>query len=132
MWYKNRRCPSVHALLIFYTYTLFQSFFMSIFVQFIFFFGLHILVGITFTYWSGHMAQLKANQKKALRIMNLQSRDSHSSPLFRSNHILKREDKILADNIISINKSFNNLPRILKIWFTSCSDLHSYHSLIYC
>ena len=28
-------------------------------------------------------------QKKALRIMNFQSRDSHSSPLFRSNHILK-------------------------------------------
>ena len=28
-------------------------------------------------------------QKKALRIMNFQSRDSHASPLFRSNHILK-------------------------------------------
>ena len=28
-------------------------------------------------------------QKKALRIMNFQSRDSRSSPLFRSNHILK-------------------------------------------
>ena len=32
-------------------------------------------------------------QKKALRIMNFQSRDSHSSPLFKSNHILKFEDK---------------------------------------
>ena len=49
-------------------------------------------------------------QKKALRIMNFQSRDSHSSPLFRSNHILKLEDKILIENIIFISKSFNNLP----------------------
>ena len=48
-------------------------------------------------------------QKKALRIMNFQSRDSHSSPLFRSNHILKLEDKILIENILFISKSFNNL-----------------------
>ena len=39
-------------------------------------------------------------QKKVLRIVNFQSRDSHSSPLFRSNHILKLEDKILIENII--------------------------------
>ena len=47
-------------------------------------------------------------QKKALRIMNFQSRDSHSSPLFRSNNILKLEDKILIENILFITKSFNN------------------------
>ena len=39
-------------------------------------------------------------QKKALRIMNFQSRDSHSSPLFKSNHILKLEDKILIENTL--------------------------------
>ena len=39
-------------------------------------------------------------QKKALRIMNFQSRNSHSSPLFKSNHILKLEDKILLENIL--------------------------------
>ena len=38
--------------------------------------------------------------KKALRIMNFQSRDSHSSLLFKSNHILKLEDKILIENIL--------------------------------
>ena len=38
-------------------------------------------------------------QKKALKIMNFQSRDSHSSPLFKSNHFLKLEDKILIENI---------------------------------
>ena len=69
-------------------------------------------------------------QKKALRIMNFQSRDSHSSPLFRSNNILKLEDKILIENILFINKSFNNLlPPIFKSWFTFCSDLHNYHTV---
>ena len=46
-------------------------------------------------------------QKKALRIMNFQSRDSHSSPLFKSNHTLKLEDKILIENIIFINKQWH-------------------------
>ena len=44
-------------------------------------------------------------QKKVLRIMNFQSRDSHSSPLFRSNHILKLEDKILIENIFFLSIS---------------------------
>ena len=69
-------------------------------------------------------------QKKALRIMNFQSRDSHSSPLFRSNHILKLEDKILIENILFISKLFNNLvPPIFKSWFTFCSDVHNYHTV---
>ena len=62
--------------------------------------------------------------------MNFQSRDSYSSPLFRSNNILKLEDKILIENIIFINKSFINLlPPIFKGWFTFCSDLHNYHTV---
>ena len=70
-------------------------------------------------------------QKKALRIMNFQSRDSHSSPLFRSNHTLKLEDKILIENIIFIIKSLNNLlPPIFKSWFTFCSDVHNYHTVL--
>ena len=69
-------------------------------------------------------------QKKALRIMNFQSRDSHSSALFRSNHILKLEDKILIESIIFISKSFNNLlPPIFKSWFTFCSDVHNYDTV---
>ena len=66
-------------------------------------------------------------QKKALRISNFQSRVSHSSPLFKSNHILKLEEKILIENILFINKSFNNLlPPIFKSWFNFCSDVHNY------
>ena len=69
-------------------------------------------------------------QKKALRIMNFHSRDSHSSPLFKSNHILKLEDKILIENILFINKSLNNLlPPIFKNWFTFCSDVHNYQTV---
>ena len=62
--------------------------------------------------------------------MNFQSRDSHSSPLFRSNHILKLEDEILKENILFISKSFNNLvPSIFKSWFAFCSDVHNYHTI---
>ena len=42
-------------------------------------------------------------QTKAL-IMKFQSRDSHSSLIFKSNHILKLENQILIDNILFINK----------------------------
>ena len=52
-------------------------------------------------------------QKKDLRSMNIHSRDSHSSPLFKSNHILKLEDKM---NILFINKALNNFfLQFLKI-----------------
>ena len=63
--------------------------------------------------------------------MNFQSRDSHSSQLFKSNHILKLEDKILTENIIFINKSFKTFfhPPIFKIWFTFCSDVHNYQTV---
>ena len=76
------------------------------------------------------MSRIVILQKKALRIMNFQSRDSHSSPLFKSNHILKLEDKILIENILFINKSLNNLlPPIFKNWFTFCSDVHNYQTV---
>ena len=69
-------------------------------------------------------------QKKALRIMNFQFRDSHSRPLFKSNHILKLEDKTFVENILFINKSFNNLlPLIFKSCFTFCSDVHNYQTV---
>ena len=58
--------------------------------------------------------------------MSFQPTDSHSSPLLKSYHILKLEDKIL-ENITFVNKSFNNLlPPILKRWFTFCFDVHKY------
>ena len=68
-------------------------------------------------------------QKKTLRIMNFQSRDYQSSLLFKCNHFLKFEDKILIENILFIHKSLNNLlPPIFKNWFTFCSDVHNYQT----
>ena len=68
-------------------------------------------------------------QKKAFRITNFQSRNSHSSLLFKSNHILKLEDKILIENILLINKSFNNPPPIIKSWFNFRSGIHNYQTV---
>ena len=69
-------------------------------------------------------------QKKALKIMNFQTRIFYSSLLFKSNHILKLEDKILTVNILFINKSFNNLLLpLFKSWFTFCFDVHNYQAV---
>ena len=76
------------------------------------------------------MSRIVIVQKKALRIMNFQSRDSQSSLLFKCNHFLKFEDKILIANILFIHKSLNNLlPPIFKNWFTFCSDVHNYQTV---
>ena len=62
--------------------------------------------------------------------MDFQARDSYSCLLFKSNHILKLEDKILTENILFINKSFNSLlPPIFESWFIFCSDDHNYQTV---
>ena len=48
-------------------------------------------------------------QKKAVRIINFQQRNSHTSPLFKQNFILKFKDKICLENILFVSKSLNNL-----------------------
>ena len=50
------------------------------------------------------MSRIVILKKKAFRIMNFRAGDSHSSSLFKSNHILKLEDKILTSiNMLPIN-----------------------------
>ena len=69
-------------------------------------------------------------QKKALRIINNQPRNSHSGPLFKKSNILNFEDKILISNIIFISKSINNLlPPIFKNWFIFYSEIHNYDTV---
>ena len=69
-------------------------------------------------------------QKKAIRIINNQPRNSHPSVLFKKSNVLKFEDKILINNIMFISKSINNLqPPIIKNWFTFCSDIHKYDTV---
>ena len=58
--------------------------------------------------------QILILQKKAVRIINFQPRNSHTSPLFKQNSILKFQDKICLENILFVSKSLNNLsPSIL-------------------
>ena len=48
-------------------------------------------------------------QKKAIRIINFQPRNFHTSPLFKQNSNLKFQDKICLEYILFISKSLNNL-----------------------
>ena len=68
-------------------------------------------------------------QKKAIRIINFQPRNFHTSPLFKQNSILKFKDKICLENILFVSKSLNNLsPSIFNTWFSFSSDQHNYET----
>ena len=68
-------------------------------------------------------------QKKAIRIINFQPRNFHTSPLFKQNSILKFQDKICLENILFISKSLNNLsPSVFNTWFSFSSDQHNYET----
>ena len=58
-------------------------------------------------------------QKKAVRIINFQPRNSHTSPLFKRSSNLKFQDKTCLENISFASKSLNNLsPSLLNTWFS--------------
>ena len=68
-------------------------------------------------------------QKKAVRIINFQPRNSHTSPLFKQSSILKFQDKICLENILFVSKSLNNLsPSVFNTWFSFSSDQHNYET----
>ena len=59
--------------------------------------------------------QIVILQKKAMRIINFQSRNSHTSHLFKQSSILKFQDEICLENILFISKPLNNLsPSVFK------------------
>ena len=65
-------------------------------------------------------------QKKAIRIINFQPRNSHTSHLFKQSSILKFQDRICLENILFISKSLNNLsPSVFNTWFWFSSDQHN-------
>ena len=73
--------------------------------------------------------QILILQKKAVRIFDFQPRNSHTSPLFKQNFILKFQDKICLENILFVSKSLNNLsPSIFNTWFSFSSDQHNYET----
>ena len=64
-------------------------------------------------------------QKKAVRSINSQPRNSHASPLFKQKLILKLQDKIC----LFVSRSLNNLtPSVFSTWFSFPSDQHNYES----
>ena len=69
-------------------------------------------------------------QKKAVRIINCQPRNSHTNPLFKQTSILEFQDKIWLESILFVSKSLNNLsPSIFNTtWFVFSSDQHSYET----
>ena len=82
--------------------------------------------------WAQNFSSIKRIlilQKKTVRIINFQPRNSHTSPLFKQNFILKFQDKICLENILFVSKSLNNLsPSIFNIWFSFSSDQHNYET----
>ena len=67
--------------------------------------------------------------KKAVRIINFQPRNSHTSPLFKQSSILKFQDKICLENILFVSKSLNNLSlSVFNTWFSFSSDQHNYET----
>ena len=69
-------------------------------------------------------------QIKAVRIINFQPRNSHTSPLFKQNFIIKFQDKICLENVLFVSKSLiNNLtPSVFSTWFSFSSDQHNYET----
>ena len=82
--------------------------------------------------WAQNFSSIKRIlilQKTAVRIINFQPRNSHTSPLFKQNFILKFQDKIYLENILFVSKSLNNLsPSIFNTWFSFSSDQQNYET----
>ena len=53
--------------------------------------------------------QILILQKKAVKIINFQPRNFHTSSLFKQNSILKFQDKICLENILFVSKSLNDI-----------------------
>ena len=64
--------------------------------------------------WAHNFSSIKRIlilQKKAVRIINFQPRNFHTSSLFKQNFILKFRDKICLENILFVSRSLNNLSQ---------------------
>ena len=61
-----------------------------------------------------------------IMLINFQPRNSHTSPIFDKNFILKFQDKICLENILFVSKSLNDSsPSIFKTWFRFSSNQHN-------
>ena len=60
-------------------------------------------------------------QKKAIRIIPFQPRNSHSNPFFQKNNVLKFRYKTIMDNILFISKALNSM--LASIFKKFCSAI---------
>ena len=72
------------------------------------------------------------SQKKTVRIIDLQPRNFHTSPLFKQSSILKFQDKICLGNILFVRRSLKNLVQsiintVLTIKFLPLKPLSFSH-----
>ena len=68
-------------------------------------------------------------QKNAVRIINFQPRNSHTSALFKQRPILKFQDKVCLENVLFVTKSLNNFSwSVFNTWFSFSSDQHNYET----
>ena len=68
-------------------------------------------------------------QKRAVRIVHFQSRNSHTSPLFKQSSILKFQDEICLENTLFVSKSLNYLSSsVFNTRFSFSSDQHNYET----
>ena len=76
-----------------------------------------------------NIQQIVILQKKTIRIINFQPRNSHTSHLFKQSSILKFQDKICLENILFISESLNNLSSsVFNTKFRFSSDQHNYET----
>ena len=70
--------------------------------------------------------QIVILQKKAVRIINFQPRNFHTSPLLKQTSILKFHNKICLENVFFLSANLNNLSlSIVNTWFSFSSDQHN-------
>ena len=68
-------------------------------------------------------------QKKAVRVINFQPWNFHTSPLFKQSSILKFQDKMCLESILVVSKSVSNLtPSVFNTWLSFSSDQHNYET----
>ena len=84
---------------------------------------------LVWTHNCSTIQQIVILQKKSVRIINSQPRNSHISHLFKESSLLKFQDKICLEIFLFVSKSLNNLsPSISNLWFSFSSDQHNYES----
>ena len=68
-------------------------------------------------------------KKKAVRTINFQPRNFHTTPLFKQNSILKFQDKIYLESISFVSRSINKLtPLVFYTWFSFSLNQHIYET----